>query len=233
MNLFFLQDCWTHVNCTKSFLSKLGVCSTKVVRAWLKHSALTLSCFSANCPNRSFIRLLHQVLHLTHTWGNCLCVHAHVVHVTGSLRWKSKTCVFFCLSLYSERAATSPSESAAILAFAVETLSYCSLCKTGKVKDQKNILTSDTYFTHLHTFPCISNLLKRAYHFQIMYVLLSVGLITTPVKCLCTRRRRQVYIVRMNLKTERMCFLSSWQNSGMGNEEADPKALDGWSASCS
>lgn len=66
--------------------------------------------------------------------------------------------VLFCLSLSSERAATSPSESAVIVTSVVECLRYCIVYHTEEVEVQKKIRTMlisqqvgshrRTYFPH-------------------------------------------------------------------------------------
>ena len=71
-------------------------------------------------------------------------------------------CLCVGLSLSSERAATSPSESAVIVTSVVECMRYCILHNTEKEEEQKQIRTmlisqqvgshSRTYFSHHHIY---------------------------------------------------------------------------------
>lgn len=142
-------------------------------------------------------------------------------------------CLCAFISLSSERAATSPSESAVVVTSVVECLRYCIVHHKEEEEDQERIRTmliSQQVGSHRHTYlsihvkstkvlACLTLfcLFSSSYHsLRRLWEILPFRMVLFSfwsLKCLFPGRIRLVYIL-VKPVTARMSFKCFWQISG-------------------
>ncbi|XP_053188259.1 E3 ubiquitin-protein ligase listerin [Scomber japonicus] len=195
-----IPDCWTHVNAKKGFLPKLW--------ALLKEGGKGMA--KALHPNLMPLlsKLPQQVTDPT--------LDFYTTFFTSLIH-----------GLSSERAATSPSESAVIVTSAVECLRYCILHNTGEEEDQRRIRTM---FISQQLLPLLERALENS-------SLQNGPLFLLVTELLVSWEKRAGVHSGSEANESKEVFqgllADFWEGLGLlfvryaDNEEADPQALEG------
>ncbi|XP_075958001.1 E3 ubiquitin-protein ligase listerin [Anarhichas minor] len=195
-----IPDCWTHVNAKKGFLPKLW--------ALLKEGGKGMA--KALHPNLMPLlsKLPQQVTDPT--------VDFHTTFFSSLIQ-----------GLSSERAATSPSESAVIVASVVECLRYCILHNTEEEEEQKKIRTM---LISQQLLPLLEKALGNPSHQNGPLFFLVTEMLVSWEKKAGLHREDEANDSR---DVFQVLLADFWEALGLlfmryaDNEDADPQALEG------